>query len=59
VELIDCRNFYEWDIGSFPTALLPRTRQFSEFPAAADEVIQNTDINIFTHPTTFENLPQI
>lgn len=39
VVLLDCRNFYEWQIGRFEGALLPDTRNFAEFPACAEEMV--------------------
>lgn len=41
VVLIDCRNLYESAIGKFDGAVRCKTRHFSEFPDAADEMIRD------------------
>ena len=42
VVLIDTRNGYEVDIGTFKGALDPKTRSFSEFPAYVKENLDPT-----------------
>eukprot|EP00466_Bigelowiella_natans_P009899 jgi/Bigna1/90966/estExt_fgenesh1_pg.C_840033 len=42
--LIDCRNIYEWKVGMFDKAILPPTRQFSDFPKFADELIKKYNL---------------
>ena len=45
--MIDCRNFYESDVGFFQAGsdnikfVAPPTRQFSDFPKAAEELIED------------------
>jgi UPF0176 protein len=41
--LIDVRNAYEWDIGHFEGAELPRLEQFRQFPAYARALKQQRD----------------
>ncbi|GAB5358084.1 hypothetical protein AAMO2058_000428500 [Amorphochlora amoebiformis] len=38
--IVDCRNEYEWKVGRFNGAILPHTRQFSDWPKFADELIK-------------------
>jgi predicted sulfurtransferase len=42
--LIDCRNTYESDIGSFDSAVRPVTRKFQEWPAICDDLINSHDL---------------
>lgn len=41
--LIDVRNSYEWDIGHFEGAELPKLEQFREFPSYAKQLAQQRD----------------
>jgi len=49
--LIDCRNEYEWKVGKFEDAILPPTRQFSEFPKFADELIEKYKLRVSSSDT--------
>jgi UPF0176 protein len=41
--LLDVRNDYEWRVGHFAGATLPKLEQFREFPAYADELKEEHD----------------
>ena len=42
--LLDCRNLYESEIGHFAGAVRCPTRHFTEFPAAADQMIEDLQL---------------
>mmetsp|Transcript_6119 Transcript_6119/g.11180 ORF Transcript_6119/g.11180 Transcript_6119/m.11180 type:complete len:191 (+) Transcript_6119:623-1195(+) len=50
--LIDCRNAYEWKVGRFKNAILPPTRQFSDWPKFADNLIDELKLASGGDPST-------